>query len=34
MKDIKNIFIIGGGTAGHALPAIQLSRELIKYNLM
>lgn len=32
MKDIKNIFIIGGGTAGHALPAIQLSRELIKYN--
>ena len=32
MRDIKNIFVVGGGTAGHVIPAIQLSRELIKNN--
>ncbi|PPR17091.1 MAG: UDP-N-acetylglucosamine--N-acetylmuramyl-(pentapeptide) pyrophosphoryl-undecaprenol N-acetylglucosamine transferase [Alphaproteobacteria bacterium MarineAlpha9_Bin3] len=32
MKDTKNIFIVGGGTAGHVLPAIQVSSELIKNN--
>ena len=32
IRDIKNIFVVGGGTAGHVIPAIQLSRELIKNN--
>ena len=32
MHDIKKIFVVGGGTAGHVIPAIQLSRELIKNN--
>ena len=32
MQEIKNIFVVGGGTAGHVIPAIQLSRELIKNN--
>ena len=32
MINIKNVFVIGGGTAGHALPALQLSEELIKNN--
>ena len=30
MQEIKNIFVVGGGTAGYVIPAIQLSRELIK----
>ena len=32
MKNNKNILIVGGGTAGHVLPAIQLSKEFIKDN--
>ena len=32
IRDIKNIFVVGGGTAGHVIPAIQLSRELIQNN--
>ena len=32
MQEIKNIFVVGGGTAGHVIPAIQLSRELINNN--
>lgn len=32
MKEIKNIFVVGGGTAGHVIPAIQLSKELIENN--
>lgn len=32
MQENKNIFVVGGGTAGHVIPAIQLSRELIKNN--
>ena len=32
MQEIKNIFVVGGGTAGHVIPAIQLSRELIRNN--
>ena len=32
MQDNKNVFIVGGGTAGHSIPAIQVSRELIKNN--
>jgi len=32
MQENKNIFVVGGGTAGHVIPAIQLSRALIKNN--
>ena len=32
MQYNKNVFIVGGGTAGHSIPAIQVSRELIKNN--
>ena len=30
MKKIKTIFVIGGGTAGHTLPALELSKALLK----
>ena len=32
MHNLKNIFVIAGGTAGHTLPAIELSNELVNRN--
>ena len=32
MHNLKNIFVIAGGTAGHTLPAIELSNELMNRN--